>query len=111
MISSCASSKPNVTALFVEPASLDGQDATACGLLKYGFENHNFYPDMREAKKDDIGIGVAPGEITYDQLRDQHDRRICISGVVRYSGCAVTAICTASNFAYEIVVNSIKTDE
>ncbi len=104
----CASTQPQPTVLFAEPESLDGMTTAACGHLFFGFENHNFYPNARDARRDLLGVGVAPGETTYDQLRSYHNKRVCLAGRVRYSGCTETYICTGSNFPYEIVVDDVK---
>ena len=107
VMAACSTNRPEIANLFVEPESLNGENTTACGFLNFGFENHNFYPGPREAKNDEFGVGVTPGEVTYEKLLTYHSRHVCLSGVIRYSGCTVTSICSASNFPYEIVVNEI----
>ena len=104
----CAVNGANNSALFSSPDTLEGEKITECGLLKFGFENHNFYPDRKRAANDDLGVGVSPGAAEYDQLRANHDKKVCLTGYVRYSGCTVSMICTASNFPYEIVVDDIR---
>ncbi len=107
LITACAIDRPEVAMLFAQPESLSGQSASECGLLQFGFENHNFYPSRREAREDSLGVGVAPGSVTYEELRSHHDQRVCLAGLVRYSGCATTSICSASNFPYEIIVDKM----
>jgi len=103
----CASNSTTVPALFENPKSFEGQVTTQCGLLQYEFENVNFYPNRRAASEDDLGLGVSPGDVSDEILRGYHNQSVCLTGNVRYAGCAYTTICLGSNFLYEIVVDDL----
>ena len=104
----CATNGGNFAAVFTSPKSLEGQTVTQCGFLQYEFENVNFYPNRRQAKKGESGVGVSPGNISDSELSNHHNQTVCLTGQVRYAGCSVTMICTGSNFLYEIIVDDLK---
>lgn len=107
-LAACSTMPREIAPLFANPVSLSGKSSSACGFLKFGFENHNFYPSAGDAKRDQRGVGVTPGERSFEELKRYHDRKVCLSGRVRYSGCAITSICTGSNFPYEMLVDEIR---
>ena len=107
MLAGCAANSGNVAPLFSSPEALEGEVVTECGYLHYAFENVNFYPNSRQAKEGEPGVGVFPGKVSYKQLVKHHERQVCLTGRVRYTGCTVTMICSGTNFLYEIVVDDL----
>lgn len=96
--------------VFERPQSHIGLVPEICGYLIFGSEDHNFYPNKKEVRQSEVGLGVKPRKLTADKLYELNGKYVCLRGEIYNRGCGVDFICTDSTHEFAIRVDEVLRD-
>jgi len=93
--------------IFENPERHLGSVTEICGLLVYGSEDHNFYPNKKERREREMGLGITNGKVSVDKLKKLDGKYTCLRGKIYNRGCGKDLICTDSTHEFALVVDEV----